>query len=91
VPQLTDPAELPASCAPNRGVGTAPLFLVNHWITTDPLPLPSNAAKVNAEAPLLERLRTCQRIRNQLPNLVAVNFYREGDLLDVIDELNGVG
>ena len=41
--QLTDPSGLAASCQPNRGPAGAPLFLVNHWITTDPLPLPSNA------------------------------------------------
>jgi hypothetical protein len=38
--QLTKPARLPASCGPNRGPEDAPLFLVNHWITTDPVPLP---------------------------------------------------
>ena len=42
--QLTDPAGLAATCRPNRGPAGAPLFLVNHWITTDPVPLPSNAA-----------------------------------------------
>ena len=51
--QLTNPASLPASCRQNRGPGEAPIFLVNHWITTDPLPLPSNAAKVNAYKPML--------------------------------------
>jgi hypothetical protein len=90
VPQLNDPAKLPASCKPNRGPARAPLFLANHWITTDPLPLPANAAKVNAYDPLLRRMRECQRLRKQLPNLVAVNFYRHGDLLRVVDTLNGV-
>jgi hypothetical protein len=66
------------------------MFLVNHWVTTDPLPLPSNAAKVNAYGPLLARLQDCQRIRKHLPNLVAVNFYRRGDLFKVVDKLNGV-
>jgi hypothetical protein len=90
VAQLTDPAKLAASCKPNRGPTDAPLFLLNHWITTDPVPLPSNAAKVNAYDPLLRRARECQHIRKQLPNLVAVNFYRKGDLLRVVDALNGV-
>ena len=35
VAQLTDPAKLPASCEPNRGPERAPIFLINHWITTD--------------------------------------------------------
>jgi hypothetical protein len=91
VAQLTEPGRLPASCERNRGPATAPLFLVNHWITTDPVPLPSNAAKVNAYEPLLRRARECRRLRKHLPNLVAVDFYRRGDLFRVVDTLNGVG
>ena len=30
------------------------------------------------------------RIRGHLPNLLAVNFYKEGDVFKVADELNGV-
>ncbi|HEY1275666.1 MAG TPA: hypothetical protein VGF25_12170 [Thermoleophilaceae bacterium] len=88
--QLTDPERLPASCRPNRGPEGAPMFLVNHWITTDPIPLPSNAAKVNAYRPLMRRLRVCRKMRHHLPNLVAVNFYRRGDLFRAVDTLNGI-
>jgi hypothetical protein len=88
---LTDSADLPASCKPNRGPARAPLFLVNHWISTDPVPRPSDAAKVNAFKPLLARMRECQGIRHHLPNLVAVNFYRTGDVFKVVDAINGVG
>jgi hypothetical protein len=90
--QLTDPQGLAASCRPNRGPASgAPMFLINHWISTDPIPLPSNAAKVNAYGPLLERARECEQVRHHLPNLLAVNFYKEGDLLRVVNTLNGVG
>ena len=88
---LTSPDKLDASCEPNRGPEGAPLFLVNHWITTDPLPRPSDATKVNAYDPLLERVRECQRIRSHFPNLVSVNFYLHGDLFRVVDTLNGLG
>ncbi len=77
-------------CPPNRGPATAPLFLLNHWVTTAPVQRPSDAAKVNAYAPLLERSRACQRIRRRLPNLLAVNFYKEGDVFRVADTLNRV-
>ena len=90
VAQLTEPAKRAASCEPNRGPVTAPLMLVNHWITTDPAPRPSNAARVNAYDPLLARARECQRIRKRLPNLIAVDFYRRGDVFRVVDTLNGV-
>ena len=90
VAQLTDPAKLPASCKPNRGPDRAPLFLINHWISTDPAPRPSDAAKVNAYDPLLRRARECRRIRDHVTNLLAINFYEEGDVFRVVDTLNGV-
>ncbi len=88
---LTDPAALPASCAPNRGpderaavphqpLGHAPIRSRG----------PSDATKVNAYGPLLARARECERIRHHLPNLLAVNFYRRGDVFRVVDTLNGV-
>jgi hypothetical protein len=88
---LTTPSSLPASCVPNRGTPDAPLFLVNHWVSTDPLPQPADASRVNAYGPLMARARECERIRERLPNLLAVNFYRRGDLFRVVDALNGSG
>ena len=90
VPQLTDPDKLDKSCEPNRGKEGAPVFLVNHWITTDPVPLPSNASKVNAYDALLARARDCERVRHHLTNLLSVNFYLRGDLFKVADKLNGL-
>ncbi len=89
--ELTDPSKLPASCRPNRGPPSAPLFLVNQWVDTTPVPRASLADIVNAREPLLARMQTCQRIRHRLPNLVAVDFYRRGDLLGVVNVLNRVG
>ena len=88
--QLTDPSGLKATCKPNRGPEGAPLFLLNHWVTTDPIPLPSHAEKVNAYKPFLRRARGCEGIRDHVPNLLAVNFYRRGDLFRVVDAINGV-
>jgi hypothetical protein len=90
VEQLTDPANFAATCRKNRGPADAPLFLINHWITTDPVPLPSNAARVNAYDPLLARARKCQRDRGRFPNLIAVDFYARGDVFRVVDTLNRV-
>jgi hypothetical protein len=85
--QLADTA---ASCKDNRGPAGAPLFLVNNWVTTDPTPRPSNAEQVNAYATLLARVRACRRLRGHLPNLIAVDFYRRGELFQVANTLNGV-
>ena len=86
--QLVDPQTLAPSCRPNRGRPDAPLFLLNHWITTDPVPRPGNAEIVNAYEPLLRRARTCERDRERNMNLVAVDFYERGDLFAVVDTLN---
>ena len=83
------PAEF--SCRPNRGGSAAPFFLLNHWIETTPTPRPSNAAIVNAHEFLLARARQCERERGKLPNLVAVDFARTGDVVGVAAVLNGIG
>jgi len=75
---------------PNRGGTSGPLLLMNHWIETTPTPLPSNAAIVNAYDFLLKRARSCRKDRGMIPNLVAVDFYKTGDLVRVVDALNGV-
>jgi hypothetical protein len=90
VPLLTDPAKLPASCKPNRGTPGAPMFLINHWVSTDPVPLPSDARKVNAYDALLARVRECERLRGRRANLLGVNFYLQGDVFRVVDTLNGL-
>jgi len=79
------------SCRANRGGSAGSLFQINHWIETTPAPRPSNAERVNAHDFLLSRARQCQRERGRLPNILAVDFYRSGDLFGVVDELNGVG
>jgi hypothetical protein len=89
--ELTDPSNREATCRPNRGPDSASLLLLNHWINTDPLPRPGNAAVVNAYEPLLRRARACERLRGQRVNLLAVDFYARGDLFEVVDALNGVG
>jgi hypothetical protein len=88
---LTEESQLASSCRANRGPASAPLFLLNHWVDTSPAPRASLADIVNDRAALLGRARACERIRNRLPNLVAVDFYRRGDLFGVVDALNGVG
>lgn len=79
------------SCALNRGSPEHDLFLVNHWVNT-PLGLPSmdNAAIVNAADVLLSRALECQTQWDHPPNFLVVDFYEQGDLLAVVDELNGL-
>lgn len=85
---LTEPGRLADSCRPNRGPPTAPLLLLNHWIDTSPLPRPSLAAAVNSRVSILSRADVCRGIRHRMPNLVAVDFYRQGDVLGAVNALN---
>jgi hypothetical protein len=82
--------EDPASCRPNRGGTGKPLFLLNNWVDTTPAPRPANAASVNAYQALLARARRCEAARHRIPNLVAVDFYKRGDVLRVAAALNGL-
>ncbi len=76
------------SCEENRGVEGNPLFLVNHWVTTGD---PVDAADVNRSEVLLDRVEECEEERERRPNIIAVDFYTQGDLLDVVAELNASG
>ena len=76
------------SCRPNRGPAESlRLFLLNHWI--DDPNRRAAAAMVNESDVLGARAEQCARERGHLPNFVAVNFAEEGDLLRVVDDLNG--
>lgn len=79
------------SCAPNRGGTSGSLFELNHWIETTPAPRPSNAALLNAYEALLERARRCERERGRRVNILAVDFYRTGELMRAVGTLNGLG
>ncbi|MDX2088619.1 MAG: hypothetical protein SFX73_12260 [Kofleriaceae bacterium] len=76
------------SCEPWRGGTRGTLFQLNHWITRVPAPRPSDAARVNAYDFLMPRVQACMRRRHMVPNLLAVDHYRTGDLFEVVDELN---
>lgn len=88
---FTKPAQLQtdASCRPQRGGTKPPLFLVNSWVETYP-PNPRNADVVNQPAFLVERARRCSRLRDRVPNFLAVDFVERGDVVGAAAVLNGV-
>lgn len=78
------------SCSPNRGSPSSPLFEVNHFVTpAGAAPTATTAKVVNSFDVLWPRVANCATQRNKFPNLVAVNFYNQGDLLAVVNKLNG--
>ena len=85
----TDWTGLP-SCAPNRGSPTSPMFQINHWVTpSGAAPTVAQARTVNAYDVLLPRVRDCSVQRARFPMIIGVNFYDTGDLMAVVDTMNG--
>ncbi len=83
-----DPADM--SCELNRGSPDNDLFLLNHWVANQlGLPSPDGAEIVNAYDFLLARAEECEALWDHPPNFIAVDFYDRGDLLAVVDTLNG--
>ena len=60
-----------------------------HWLSGFSA-LVTSAQQVNVSGVLLPRAEQCRDERGQIPNFVAVNFITIGDVLTVVDELNGV-
>ncbi len=77
------------SCRANRGRSDHPLFLINHWLGA-PLSTPELAHEANTYEALSARVSECEIEAGRLPNILAVDFYNDGALLQVVDELNGV-
>ncbi len=77
------------TCGLNRGAARNSLFLLNNWIMR-PVPRDTDAATVNSYDFLSRRTRQCAAERGHIPNFIAVDFYKHGDLLKVVDMLNGV-
>jgi hypothetical protein len=77
------------SCRPNRGASSSPLLQVNHWIDDVPPP-PGSGARSNAYSTLLLRLERCERTRGLVPNIVGVDFYNQGNVLAVVNAINGL-
>ena len=76
------------NCDLNRGAADNPLFLLNHWVE-NPIASQTLSAEANAYEVLRERASQCTAETGHIPNLVAVDWYSEGDLFAVVDALNG--
>lgn len=90
--KLTDPANWPSTCVPNRGGLSGSLFLMNHWSPSiAPLtPDPAASAAVNATDVLVGRATKCAEIRGRYPNILAVDQVSYGGLIDAARELNSL-
>jgi hypothetical protein len=84
---LTDQANWPATCKPNRGGTTGDLFLMNHW-SPPVAPSPATSASVNATDVLVGRANVCRFVRGRMPTLIAVDMFQSGGLFDAVRRLN---
>ncbi len=78
-------------CGVNRGSIDNSLYLINHWITT-PLGVGDSlqAATVNANPFLIDRLLQCQEETGRFPNFIGLDFYHIGDGLQAAAIMNGL-
>lgn len=77
------------NCEPNRGGTGRELFLLNHWLNRGSPDIRA-AREANQREVLMARVEKCRNQRGRVPTMIAVDFYDQGDLLGVVDELNGV-
>lgn len=77
----------PRSCSVGRGTPERPLLIMNNWVDGFP-PSPTAARKVNQTAALRHRVDACRARLGRTPNVIAVDFYDEGDVLRVVRSLN---
>lgn len=75
------------NCRANRGPASAPLFLLNHWVTSSP-PNPATASAANSSAVLRTRIENCIAQRGIAPNVVAVDFAERGGLVSTVNAIN---
>lgn len=89
---LTDPANWPATCAPNRGGTNGSLFLINHWSPSTAPPQTDFATMeaVNARDVIYGRAQQCIAQRGPRPSLIAVDQFAIGGLFAAVRQINGV-
>jgi hypothetical protein len=80
----TRPSQL--SCDRYRGDGDSPLLMINHWIPPFPPSVTRNQAIGGAF--LHTRLGRCERARDMLPNIIAVDFYERTGVVGAARRLN---
>ncbi len=76
-------------CDADRGTAGAPIYVVDTYREDQILPTAIEAATVNDNPFLLDRLLHCQAVAARSPTFVMVNYYEVGDLFDDVDRLNG--
>jgi hypothetical protein len=75
------------SCKRFRGDADSPLLMLNNWADLFPPRLRANRP-FQTKRFLLERSHECQRKRGMPVNLIAVDYYDQGDVVEAVKVLN---
>ncbi len=74
-------------CKRYRGSASSPFLMLNHWIDRFPPPPSANGA-ILTRAFLRKRIADCEQARGMPVSLIATDFYEQGALMDVAEEIN---
>ena len=74
-------------CKRYRGNASSPFLMLNHWIDRFPPPPSANGAILTREF-LRKRIAACEKARGMPVSLIATDFYEQGALMDVAEEIN---
>jgi hypothetical protein len=75
------------SCKRERGDADSPLLMLNNWADVFPPRLRANRA-FQTKKFLLKRSHDCERKRGMPVNMIAVDFYEQGDVVEAVKALN---
>jgi uncharacterized membrane protein HdeD (DUF308 family) len=78
------------SCERERGSADSPLLMLNHWADLFPPRLEANRPFQEKKF-VLSRAHRCARVNGLPVNLIAVDHYDQGDLIEAVEELNDEG
>jgi hypothetical protein len=77
------------TCDPNRGNPGNSLFILNHFLT-EIIGKVTLAEQVNHNPFFVDRALECEAANSHIPNFPTVDFYDIGDVVEVVDTLNGL-
>ncbi len=76
-------------CDADRGTKGNSIYVVDTYLENLLIETPANAALVNTNPFLIDRLLSCRTKEATLPGFVMVNYYEVGDVFHDVDVLNG--
>jgi hypothetical protein len=76
-------------CDADRGQMANSIYVVDTYLEDAPIQTAMNAARVNVNPFLVDRLHLCKDTTKRQPNFAMVNYYEVGDLFLAVDMMNG--